>query len=179
MTDLYLKRLLPEDPTAWGYWPIFESRVRAALATLEPEAPPENVIQHYRALWGTQPARLGAWMILRPVERTNGHTPLPQVVGHVAGYVDAYWGVPCLMIHQVEATPWAGAPALRSALMRELDGWKGGLAARYGIEVNLVRAYVMHPDVAVRWFGEVVEVQRGGTLVSFRLSEVAVPSVEG
>lgn len=181
MTDLYLKRLMPEEPASWGLWPIFEARVRAAVGTLEPEANPEQVIQHFRTLWATQPARLGAWLILKPVERTNGHVPLPQVIGHIAAYIDAYWGEPCLMVYQIEGTAWQGCLGLRTALLREWDDWKEALNARYAQvmapqRIDLVRFYTRFPDAAARWFREAVEVREGGTLVSFRLSEVAVPS---
>jgi hypothetical protein len=180
MTDLYLKRLMPEDPTAWGYWPIFEARIRAAVPLLEPEADPEKVVMDYRSLWA-QPGRLGAWLILKPVERTNGHVPLPQVIGHIAAYVDSYHGEPCLMVHQVEGIPWEGCLELRDPLLHEWDAWKDALNARYEQamapqRIDLVRFYTRFPAAAERWFREVVEVRRGGTLVSFRLSEVAVPS---
>jgi hypothetical protein len=183
VTDLLLKRLMPEDPTAWGYWPVLEARVRAALPALEPEANPDHVLQHFRTLWATQPARLGAWLALRPVERTNGHTPLPEVIGHLLAYVDVYWGEPCLFVYQMEGTAGAGCLHLLAPMLRELDHWKDALNIRFaeavgGKRIDLVRFYTQRPDAFERWFRERVDVKLGGTIISFRLSEVTMPSVE-
>lgn len=184
MTDLLLKRLMPEDPGSWGYWPILEARVLAALPALDPDAPPDRVIQHFRTLWGTQPARLGAWLALRSVERTNGHVPAPLVVAHLLAYVDAYWGDPCILVYQLEGEPGAGCLDLLGPMLHELEVWRLALNLRYEQAVgpqriDLVRFYTTRPEAYARWFRQMVETREGGTYVSFRLSEVAVPSGEG
>ena len=115
MTDLVLKRLTPEDPSSWAYWPILEARVRRALPELEPDAKPDRVIAQLRNFWGTQPGRLGAWLALRAVERTNGHVPAPLVVAHMVAWADVYWGEPCILVYQLATerpaiTPEAAMP---------------------------------------------------------------------
>lgn len=183
MTDLVLTRLNPDDPTGWAYWPILERRVRAAIPLLEPDASPDAVIRHLRTLWATQPARLGAWLALREVARTNGHTPAPLVIAHMVAWVDIYWGEACIMVYQLEGEPGEGALALLQPMMRELEAWRETLnriyeTANSSQRINLVRFYTTRPGAYARWFKPVVEVRAGGTIVSFRLSDVMVPSQE-
>jgi hypothetical protein len=184
VTDLYLKRLTPEDPMAWGYWPLLEARIRAALPRLEPDAPAEVVIRKLRGFWGAQPARLGAWLALRPGVRTNGHRPPPQLVGHFVAWLTAtMWDEPILFGYQLDAEAGAGAWDLRDAMLRELDVWKEALNAnaerlQLAHRVDRVELYTLRPAAFARWFRPVVAVQQGGTLIAFRLSQVALPSVE-
>lgn len=182
MAGLTLKRLRADDPTSWGYWPILEARVRAQIPVLEPEAPPDAVIRHFRSLWVTQEKRVGAWLALQAVEQTNGHVPLPLIVAHMLGYIDMYWGQPCLFIYQLEGDPGLGALDLLVPMMRELDAWRGEVNRTYleagsDVRVDLVRFYTTRPEAYARWFRHVAEVQAGGTIVTFRLSEVSIPNI--
>lgn len=183
MSDLALTRLIPEDPGSWVLWPSLEARVRAVMPVLEPEAPADAVIRHLRTLWATQPARLGAWLALRPGERTNGHHPPPFIAAHMVAWVDSYWGEPCILVYQLEGDPGAGSIDLLGPMLRELEAWRGELdrlyeAAHSTQRVTLVRFYTTRPEAYRRWFQSAVATTRGATLVTFRLSEMALPSFE-
>lgn len=181
LIDLTLKRLDPEDPVSWGYWPVLERRVRACLPFLDPDAPPEAVVRKLRALWTANDGRLRVWLALRPVERTNGHTPLPVVVAHMVAWVDVFWDDPCLMVYQLEGDPGLGAIQLRDKVFHDLGTWQEWLNARYEqmrspLRVDLVRFYTTRPGAFHRWFKPRVETHSGGTYVAFRMSEMSLPS---
>lgn len=184
MNDLTLKRLTPENPKDWAYWPILEARVREAMPRLEPDAPPEAVIKHLRSLWATQSARLGAWLLLQSVEQTNGHVPRPLVIAHMVAWVDLYWGEPCIFIYQLEGDPGRGCLTMLDPVMRDLEAWRVSLNTMYQQagapqRIDLIRFSTSQPEAFTRWFRSTVPTRSGGTIVSFRMSHATVPSLEG
>ena len=173
MSELALVRLTPEDPTAWGLWPLLERRVRMTLPDLEPEAPAEAVIAQMRRLWVQTPDLLGAWFAVRPDTR--------EIVAHMVGWIGVYWTLPCMEVYQLKGDPGAGSLELLAPMLAELEAWRTLLNDRYERQgharaLDLVRFYTDRPEAYRRWFRPMVDVRVGGAICTFRLSEVALPA---
>lgn len=180
---LSVKRLVPEDAPSWAYWPMLESRVIQALPLLDPEAEPTAVLRHLRSLWATSPVMLGAWLAFRHGETTNGHGPMPEIVGHMLGWVDTHWGKPCLHIYQLQGEPGQGCLDLLPTMLMELDTWRQQVNRLYEVagsplRMSLVKFFTEQPEAYARWFRPFVETKPGGSIVTFSLSDVAMTTKE-
>lgn len=177
---LVLHRLTPNDPHAWGLWPILEARVRKHTPDLAPGTDPERIIAMLREMWGARPAMLGVWVARELSPELNGHDPQP-IVGHMVGWVDTHWGEPVIFLCQLVTDPGKGTP-LRLPMMLELERWREELNVIYSAagphRIRRCKLFAYRPEAYQRWLSDFVEMDSGGTLMMFDLSAMTIPAEE-
>ncbi|MDP2662167.1 MAG: hypothetical protein Q8R28_15690 [Dehalococcoidia bacterium] len=154
-------RLDPNTPRAWALWPILEDRMRVFCKEYAPDTPPDALIQHCRRLFVETPTVLGAWALM---------TDEGEMIGHLVGWVDLYWGQPYLIVHQAHIDRGHALGVERGVMEAALDDWAWSVNALYEaadspLRVTTVRLMTEWPEAWIRYFHK--KAQRQLTVVSF------------
>lgn len=139
MGDLTLHRLHPDTPESWTHWPAFEARARRFCETHATDTQAGAMIPWLRKLFVETPGLLGAWLALDG----DGHG-----VGHLLGWVDLYFGVPVIFVHQAQMDGGTTPLDIGWTMARAIEQWKD--------DCNEVYARAGSPQrlTTVRWSTE-------------------------
>jgi len=94
-----IHRLLPDNPGSWGFYEVFEKRVRAFLAEYLPETNAVRAIQDLREKWIKTPLLTGYFLV----------TDDSGIFGHLVSYMADNYGSPYVKFDQIqmEQSPYA------------------------------------------------------------------------
>jgi len=125
-----------------------EDRVRVFCKEWSPETPAEVFIQHIRKLFVETPTLLGAWVLVN-----EDH----ELIAHLIGWVDLYWGQPYLMVHQAHVDAGHSGGGFKTEMLDALDEWTWTLnglyeAAGSPLRITLMRWMTERPEAWVRYF---------------------------
>lgn len=90
-------------------------RIPAFLTRFSPDNPAELIQRFIHSHWLMGSATFAIWAAL---------SPLGRVIGHVIAQIEVAWGVPYVMILQVEIdSPYTTTGVQRRELLAEMDVW--------------------------------------------------------